>query len=78
MAGLFIVLLLVVVAKYWWVLAGALALWLSWSLVFAPWWQRQVEQTQGRQRHERARIEIDAAARATTRAMADAAREWRA
>jgi 1,4-dihydroxy-2-naphthoate octaprenyltransferase len=77
MAGLFIVLLVIIIVKYWYVVAGVIGLWLFWCLVLAPAWKREVAQARERQRHERARAEIDAVARAATQAMLGEARDWR-
>jgi fatty acid desaturase len=74
MAGLFILMLFVVLAKYWYVAAGVLVLWLLWCFVIEPARQREAEQAREYQRHERARRDIETVAAATTRAMGDAAR----
>jgi hypothetical protein len=74
MAGLFILMLFVVLAKYWYVAAGVVALWLFWCLAIEPARQRAAKEARERERHERARRQIDAVARASTQAMAEAAR----
>jgi hypothetical protein len=77
MAGFFILLLFIILAKYWYVLAGVVGLWLLWCMVLDPARQREIEQTRLRLQHERTRAEIDAAARTATQAMIDATAEWR-
>jgi hypothetical protein len=74
MAGLFILMLFVVLAKYWYVAAGVFVLWLLWCFVIQPARQREAEQLREVQRHERACRDIERVTAATTRAMADAAR----
>jgi hypothetical protein len=74
MAGLFILMLFVVLAQYWYVAAGTLALWLLWWLVVEPARQQAAKEARERERHERARRQIDAVAAASARAMAEAAR----
>jgi type VI protein secretion system component VasK len=77
MAGLFVVLLVILAVQYWYVAAGAIALWLLWCLVLVPWWRQVVRQSEEQLRHQRARAEIDAVTAATRRAMVDATRERR-
>jgi hypothetical protein len=74
MAGLFILMLFVVLAKYWYLAVGAFGLWLLWCCVIGPARQREAEQLREIQRHQRARQDIERVAIATTRAMAEAAR----
>jgi fatty acid desaturase len=74
MAGFFILMLLVVLAKYWYVATGVFVLWLLWCFVLGPARQREAEQARERQRHERARRDIERVRAATTRAMAETAR----
>jgi fatty acid desaturase len=78
MAGLFIVLLVIILTiQYWYVVAGLIGVWLVWCLVVEPWWTGEIQQARERQHHRRAREEIDAVTRATRQAMVDAARGWR-
>ena len=74
MAGLFILMLFVVLAQYWYVAAGAVALWSLWCFVIEPARRRAAREARDRERHVRARTQIDAVAAASTRAMAEAAR----
>jgi fatty acid desaturase len=75
MAGFFILLLLIVLAKYWYVAAGVFVLWLLWCFGIEPARQREAEQARERQRHERARKDIETVTATTVRTMADAARK---
>jgi len=77
MAWLFLVLLVILIGKYWFVAVGAIALWLLWCLVLDPMRKREIEQARARQRHQQARAEIDAVTAVTRRAMVDATREGR-
>jgi membrane protein required for beta-lactamase induction len=77
MAGLFIVLLIILAIQYWYVVVGAIALWLLWCLVLDPMRKREIELARARQRHQRARAEIDAVTAVTRRAMVDATRAGR-
>jgi p-aminobenzoyl-glutamate transporter AbgT len=77
MAGFFILMLFVVLAKYWYVMAGVFLLWLLWCFVIEQARQREAEHIREYQRHERARRDIERVTAATTRAMVDATREGR-
>jgi HAMP domain-containing protein len=71
MGGLFILLLLILLAHYWYILVGAAVLYALWRMVIEPLREREAAE---RLRHERARQEIRAIGVATTLAMYQAAR----
>jgi hypothetical protein len=68
-----LLILIVLLVKYWHLVLGALLLYLALRWVVAPWHERRAREARDRLRHVRARQEIDAITFAAMRAMHKAA-----
>lgn len=73
MVAFFLLVLIGLIIKYWYVVVAFLGLWLLSGLV-ASWRDIERQRQQETRRHQQARAEIAAVARITTQAMIDATR----
>lgn len=73
MVLLLFLMLVILIVKYWYLVVGALVLYLVWRWGVEPWRQARAWEAHDRLRHARARREIDRIAFETARAMHQAA-----
>lgn len=75
MALLLVLMVVMLLVKFWHLVAGALVLYLVWRWGIEPWREARALEIHDRVRHTRARREIDDITLATARAMHEAAAE---
>ena len=73
MALLLLLMLVMLIVKYWHLVVGALVLYLVWRWGIEPWREARVREAHDRLRHVRARRKIDRITFETTRAIHEAA-----